>query len=163
MTVEDYYVDGKRIPVSEINLSDPNQRRLLNFSILCNDSSNANGQEIGDPTETALINLGSRLGREAFEVRDVYDRKSEIPFDSDRKLMSTAHVFSGRHVMVVKGAVDVLLTRMTHIRRGETVEPMTAERKAEIEAQNLEFSRDACGCLHLHIKRLKKIGNHAGR
>lgn len=156
MTVEDYYVDGKRIPVSEINLNDPNQERLLNFSILCNDSSNANGQEIGDPTETALINLGSRLGREAFEVRDVYDRKSEIPFDSDRKLMSTAHVFSGRHVMVVKGAVDVLLTRMTHIRLGETVEPMTAERKAEIEAQNLEFSRDGLRVLAFAYKEIEE-------
>ena len=156
MTVEDYYVDGKRIPVSEINLNDPNQERLLNFSILCNDSSNANGQEIGDPTETALINLGSRLGREAFEVRDVYDRKSEIPFDSDRKLMSTAHVFSGRHIMVVKGAVDVLLTRMTHIRRGETVEPMTAERKAEIEAQNLEFSRDGLRVLAFAYKEIEE-------
>ena len=156
MTVEDYYVDGKRIPVSEINLNDPNQERLLNFSILCNDSSNANGQEIGDPTETALINLGSRLGREAFEVRDVYDRKSEIPFDSDRKLMSTAHVISGRHVMVVKGAVDVLLTRMTHIRCGETVEPMTAERKAEIEAQNLEFSRDGLRVLAFAYKEIEE-------
>ena len=156
MTVEDYYVDGKRIPVAKINLNDPNQERLLNFSILCNDSSNANGQEIGDPTETALINLGSRLGREAFEVRDVYDRKSEIPFDSDRKLMSTAHVFSGRHVMVVKGAVDVLLTRMTHIRRGETVEPMTAERKAEIEAQNLEFSRDGLRVLAFAYKEMEE-------
>ena len=156
MTVEDYYVDGKRIPVSEINLNDPNQERLLNFSILCNDSSNANGQEIGDPTETALINLGSRLGREAFEVRDVYDRKSEIPFDSDRKLMSTAHVISGRHVMVVKGAVDVLLTRMTRIRRGETVEPMTAERKAEIEAQNLEFSRDGLRVLAFAYKEIEE-------
>ena len=156
MTVEDYYVDGKRIPVSEINLNDPNQERLLNFSILCNDSSNANGQEIGDPTETALINLGSRLGREAFEVRDVYDRKSEIPFDSDRKLMSTAHVFSGRHVMVVKGAVDVLLTRMTYIRRGEMVEPMTAERKAEIEAQNLEFSRDGLRVLAFAYKEIEE-------
>ena len=156
MTVEDYYVDGKRIPVSEINLNDPNQERLLNFSILCNDSSNANGQEIGDPTETALINLGSRLGREAFEVRDVYDRKSEIPFDSDRKLMSTAHVFSGRHVMVVKGAVDVLLTRMTNIRRGETVESMTAERKAEIEAQNLEFSRDGLRVLAFAYKEIEE-------
>lgn len=156
MTVEDYYVDGKRIPVSEINLNDPNQERLLNFSILCNDSSNANGQEIGDPTETALINLGSKLGREAFEVRDVYDRKSEIPFDSDRKLMSTAHVFSGRHVMVVKGAVDVLLTRMTRIRRGETVEPMTAERKGEIEAQNLEFSRDGLRVLAFAYKEIEE-------
>ena len=95
MTVEDYYVDGKRIPAAQIDLNDPNQDRLLNFSILCNDSTNTDGQEIGDPTETALINLGSKLGREALEDRDLYERKSEFPFDSDRKLMSTAHILDG--------------------------------------------------------------------
>ena len=62
MTVEDYYVDGKRISVADINLDDRNQKMLLNCSMLCNDSTNTDGQEIGDPTETALINLGSNLG-----------------------------------------------------------------------------------------------------
>ena len=156
MTVEDYYVDGKRIPVAQIDLNDANQERLLNYSILCNDSTNTDGQEIGDPTETALINLGSKLGREALEVRDVYERKSEIPFDSDRKLMSTAHILDGKHTMVVKGAVDVLLTRMTHIRLGETVEPMTEERKARIEAQNMEFSRDGLRVLAFAYKEIEE-------
>ena len=80
MTVEDYYVDEKRIPAAQIDLNEENQNMLLHFSILCNDSTNTDGQEIGDPTETALINLGSRLGKEALEVRDTYERKSEIPF-----------------------------------------------------------------------------------
>ena len=141
MTVEDYYVDEKRIPAAQIDLNEENQNMLLHFSILCNDSTNTDGQEIGDPTETALINLGSRLGKEALEVRDTYERKSEIPFDSDRKLMSTAHELRGKHIMVVKGAVDVLLTRMTHVRIGKDVLPMTEEEKAKIEAQNMEFSR----------------------
>ena len=107
MTVEDYYVDEKENPAAQIDLNEENQNMLLHFSILCNDSTNTDGQEIGDPTETALINLGSRLGKEALEVRDTYERKSEIPFDSDRKLMSTAHELRGKHIMVVKGAVDV--------------------------------------------------------
>lgn len=141
MTVEDYYVDEKRIPAAQIDLNEENQNMLLHFSILCNDSTNTDGQEIGDPTETALINLGSRLGKEALEVRDTYERKSEIPFDSDRKLMSTAHELRGKHIMVVKGAVDVLLTRMTHVRIGKDVLPMTEEEKAKIETQNMEFSR----------------------
>ena len=141
MTVEDYYVDEKRIPAAQIDLNEENQNMLLHFSILCNDSTNTDGQEIGDPTETALINLGSRLGKEALEVRDTYERKSEIPFDSDRKLMSTAHELRGKHIMVVKGAVDILLTRMTHVRIGKDVLPMTEEEKAKIEAQNMEFSR----------------------
>lgn len=72
MTVEDYYVDEKRIAAADIDLADGNQERLLTSSILCNDSTNADGQEIGDPTETALINLGSKLGREAADVRAQY-------------------------------------------------------------------------------------------
>ncbi|MEI3220027.1 MAG: hypothetical protein V8S08_10980 [Lachnoclostridium sp.] len=121
-------MDGKRIS-SEIHLSEKNQERLLNFSMLCNDSTNTDGMEIGDPTETALINLGSKLGKEAQEVRACYERKSEIPFDSDRKLMSTAHVIDHVYTMVVKGAVDVLLDRMSHIRIGETVREITEEDK----------------------------------
>ena len=87
MTVEDYYIEGRRIRADEIDMADPAQRFLLDCSILCNDSTNENGVEIGDPTETALINLGSRYGVEAAEVRESYPREDEIPFDSDRKMM----------------------------------------------------------------------------
>lgn len=155
MTVEDYYVDGKRIPAADIDLNDENQSMLLHFSILCNDSTNTDGQEIGDPTETALINLGSKMGKEALEVRNLYERKSEIPFDSDRKMMSTAHELEGKHIMVVKGAVDVLLNRMTHIRAGNHTEVLTEAKKAEIEAQNMEFSRNGLRVLAFAYKEIE--------
>lgn len=155
MTVEDYYVDEKRIAAADINLADGNQERLLTSSILCNDSTNADGQEIGDPTETALINLGSKLGREAADVRAQYPRQLEIPFDSDRKLMSTVHTLQGAQTMIVKGAVDVLLTRMTFIRIGDTVRELTKEDKEKIEAQNLEFSRGGLRVLAFAYKELK--------
>ena len=154
MTVEDYYVDGKRISVADINLDNRNQKMLLNCSMLCNDSNNTDGQEIGDPTETALINLGSNLGMEAAMTRERYPRMSEVPFDSDRKLMSTAHVFDDRYVMVVKGAVDVLLRRMSHIRIGDTVREITDEDQMQIEIQNLEFSRDGLRVLAFAYKEL---------
>lgn len=154
MTVEDYYVDGKRISVADINLDDRNQKMLLNCSMLCNDSTNTDGQEIGDPTETALINLGSNLGMEAAMTRERYPRMSEVPFDSDRKLMSTAHVFGDRYVMVAKGAVDVLLRRMSHIRIGDTVREITDEDQRQIEIQNLEFSRDGLRVLAFAYKEL---------
>ena len=63
MTVEYYYVEGREIPAENIDLDDPAQKQLLRHSILCNDSTNKNGEEIGDPTETALINQGDKLGR----------------------------------------------------------------------------------------------------
>ena len=154
MTVEDYYVDGKRISVADINLDNRNQKMLLNSSMLFNDSTNTDGQEIGDPTETALINLGSNLGMEAAMTRERYPRMSEVPFDSDRKLMSTAHVFDDRYVMVVKGAVDVLLRRMSHIRIGDTVREITDEDQMQIEIQNLEFSRDGLRVLAFAYKEL---------
>ena len=69
MTVEDYYVDGKRISADNIQLTEKNQERLLVYSILCNDSTNTDGREIGDPTETALVNLGKKLGKDALKVR----------------------------------------------------------------------------------------------
>ena len=155
MTVEDYYVDEKRIAAADIDLADGNQERLLTSSILCNDSTNADGQEIGDPTETALINLGSKLGREAADVRAQYPRQLEIPFDSDRKLMSTVHTLQGQQTMIVKGAVDVLLTRMTSIRIGDTVRELMKEDKEKIEAQNLEFSRGGLRVLAFAYKELK--------
>ncbi len=76
MTVEDYYVDGNRIPADKIDPEQENQRKLLRFSILCNDSTNTDGKEIGDPTETALINLGSKLGFDAIDIRNRYHRES---------------------------------------------------------------------------------------
>ena len=156
MTVEDYYVDGKRIPVSEIDLNVENQAMLLRNSILCNDSTNTDGQEIGDPTETALINLGTKLGKDALKVRAEFPRISEIPFDSDRKLMSTSHEFDGKNVMIVKGAVDVLLTRMTSIRIEEEVRELTDYDRNVIENQNMEFSRDGLRVLAFAYKEMDK-------
>ena len=154
MTVEDYYVDEKRIPADQISLENANQELLLRCSILCNDSTNHDGQEIGDPTETALINLGSRLGRHAKDVREIYPRLSEVPFDSDRKLMSTVHTFDGKCVMVVKGAVDVLLNRMTQIRIGGETRDLSEEDRVKIELQNMEFSRDGLRVLGFAYKIL---------
>ena len=156
MTVEDYYVDEKRIPTSKLNMDHKNQRLLLKFSMLCNDSTNENEQEIGDPTETALINLGSNLGLEASEIREKYPRKSEVPFDSDRKLMSTAHEMEEGYLMVVKGAVDVLIQRMTRIRIDDTVREFTEDDQEKILRQNLEFSRDGLRVLAFAYKETEQ-------
>lgn len=154
MTVEDYYVDGSRIPADKIDPEQENQRKLLRFSILCNDSTNTDGKEIGDPTETALINLGSKLGFDAIDIRNRYRRESEIPFDSDRKLMSTAHTMNHKYTMVVKGAVDVLITRMSHICIGSEIRKITDEDRQTIEKQNLEFSRDGLRVLAFAYKEM---------
>lgn len=154
MTVMDYYVDGTRISAEEIRLREGNQERLLLYSMLCNDSTNTGGTEIGDPTETALINLGSKLGLETAAVREKYPRTSEIPFDSDRKLMSTEHEYGGVPVMIVKGAVDVLLGRASQIRLGSEVREITGDDISEIERQNMAFSGGGLRVLAFAYKEL---------
>ncbi len=84
MTVEDYYIEEKRIMAKDIDSSNSLHKDLMRLSILCNDSTNIDGQEIGDPTETAMINLSDSLGVPAQRVRNAYPRLSELPFDSDR-------------------------------------------------------------------------------
>lgn len=152
MTVEDYYVDEVCIRAQDIDLNDPSQSRLLIGSMLCNDSKITDGVEIGDPTETALINLGSRLGLDPEAVREKYPRESENPFDSDRKLMSTKHTMEGVPTMIVKGAVDVLLDRMDQIQIGAEVRPMTEQDRKNIEDQNQAFSRNGLRVLAFAYK-----------
>lgn len=142
MTVEDYYIDGKRIAAAAVDVSDPAQSCLLYDSILCNDSTNENGMEIGDPTETALINLGKRYGVVAAEVRRLSPRKGEIPFDSDRKMMSTLHRIDGENRMIVKGAIDCLMARTEWIWTSAGVRELTEKDKEIIRQQNQDFSME---------------------
>lgn len=142
MTVEDYYIDEKRIAAKDIDPANPVHKDLLRLSILCNDSTNTDGQEIGDPTETALINLGDKLGVPALRVRNTYPRLSELPFDSDRKMMSTFHLLKDGYTMITKGAVDVLIKRSKYIRKNNQVLPLTQEDIDNINNMNLEFSRN---------------------
>ena len=156
MTVEDYYVEGKEISADSIDLEDEAQKQLLRHSILCNDSTNKNGEEIGDPTETALINLGDKLGCAAETIREKYPRCSEVPFDSDRKLMSTLHNLKNGCTMVTKGAVDVLLGRVSHIQKNGQVCPITEEDKKTIEEQNQKFSRNGLRVLAFAYKKFEE-------
>ena len=156
MTVEEYYVEGNRTSAEDISLDCHGQELLLLYSILCNDSSNVQGQEIGDPTETALINLGKRVGLGITDVRDKYPRLSELPFDSDRKCMSTEHKMNGRAVMIVKGAVDVLMEKMAFVWENNSVRTFTKGDKERINAQNLEFSQNGLRVLAFAYKELEE-------
>ena len=158
MTVEDYYIDGKRITADAIDVADPAQRCLLDYSILCNDSTNENGVEIGDPTETALINLGSRYGIEAAGVRKLYPREGELPFDSDRKMMSTLHRIDDENRMIVKGAVDRLLELTDRIWTKDGVREITEADKEKIRRQNQEFSMEGLRVLAFTYREIPE--NH---
>ena len=156
MTVENYYVDGQDVKAEDIDPANPVHKQVLRLSVLCNDSTNIDGQELGDPTETAMINLGDKLGVPAQRVRKAYPRLSEVPFDSDRKLMSTLHCLKDGHTMAVKGAVDVMLERTSYIQKGETVCPITEEEKEKIRRQNEEYSRNGLRVLGIGYRKFEQ-------
>ncbi len=139
MTVEDYYIAGHRMSKEEVSTEQDEVRRLMLASILCNDAKNVNGQEIGDPTETALVTFAGNCGMDVEEIRQKYGRISEVPFDSDRKLMSTVHETSEGVIMFVKGAVDVLSGRMCKVRRNGEEEPINRRGRKHIASVNQDF------------------------
>ena len=163
MTVEDYYVHGQQIQASDIDLNKAEQLQLLDVSMLCNDASIADGKEIGDPTETALINVGVKYDRPYDVVRNENPRVAEIPFDSDRKLMSTCNKLAGSFgeaaaagetVMLTKGAVDVLLNRVSKIQTAEGIKNITEEDKKAIEECNSDFSGNGLRVLAFAYKKV---------
>lgn len=113
----------------------------------------ADGEEIGDPTETALINLADKLGIPPQRVRKAYPRLSELPFDSDRKMMSTFHLLKDGYTMVTKGAVDVLIKRTKYIRKNGEVLPINENDIKNINEMNLEFSRNGLRVLAVAYRK----------
>ena len=157
MTVEHYYLDGKDVPAEQVDPQNPLHKQMLRLSILCNDSTNIDGQEIGDPTETALINIGDKVGVPAQRVRNAYPRLSEIPFDSDRKLMSTLHNLKDGTTMITKGAVDVMMNRVKYIQKNGECVPMTQKDMDAIAAANEGYSREGLRVLGVGYRKFDQV------
>ncbi|CDI41523.1 Possible calcium-transporting ATPase [Lactobacillus helveticus CIRM-BIA 953] len=162
MTVQDIYIGGKTLKPNQLNLDNQLHRYLLYDAVLNNDSSLVDGKGIGDPTEYALlemyrqvpgIDLGDKgLGISEEDLRGLLTRKQEVPFDSDRKLMSTKHLIHTVPTIFVKGAIDVLLDRCVNIRLDDEVRPITEEDKKQILAQNQHFSENGLRVLTFAYK-----------
>lgn len=162
MTVQDIYIGGKTLKPNQLDLDNQLHRYLLYDAVLNNDSSLVDGKGIGDPTEYALlemyrqvpgIDLGDKgLGLTEEDLRGLLTRKQEVPFDSDRKLMSTKHLIHTVPTIFVKGAIDVLLDRCVNIRLDDEVRPITKEDKKQILAQNQHFSENGLRVLTFAYK-----------
>lgn len=155
MTTKQIFVDNSLIESEDIKFNDNLvQKDLMRAAILCNDSTSVDGKEIGDPTEVALVNLGHVHSLNEQDVRDEFKRLKEIPFDSDRKLMSTLHYIDDKYVMYTKGALDVLLDRTTHIRTSEGVKEITQADKDRILNTNQYLSENGLRVLSFAYKEL---------
>ncbi|MFY3790703.1 cation-translocating P-type ATPase [Ureibacillus sp. MALMAid1270] len=130
MTVQKLLLGNEILSHDQLHLNNLLHRKLVNMALLCNDAIIAEGKQIGDPTELALVNLGQEYQLNEQIVRGLHSRVGEIPFDSTRKLMSTVNKMGNRYVMITKGAVDILLP---HISKVETPNGSVAIRKQHID------------------------------
>lgn len=142
MTVRKIYAGGRPITPAELTLQEPVQKYLLLNAILNNDSDLAEGQCIGDPTETALLNMLSDSGLDYIPIREKYPRIEELSFDSTRKLMSSRYQIDQKDIIFTKGALDVMLERITEIQTADGVRPFMEADREQIQKQNQLFSEN---------------------
>lgn len=142
MTVRKIYAGGRPITPAELTLQEPVQKYLLLNAILNNDSDLAEGQCIGDPTETALLNMLSDSGLDYIPIRKKYPRIEELSFDSTRKLMSSRYQIDQKDIIFTKGALDVMLERITEIQTADGVRPFMEADREQIQKQNQQFSEN---------------------
>lgn len=137
MTVRQVYLNGRE-ENADASACNAGFDVLEKAMALCNDAAYSDGNAIGDPTETALSDL---IGVTAYEkIRSDYPRVSEIPFDSERKLMSTCHMIDGKRTMFTKGATDNLLPRLVSVCDNGKVRGITDKDKKDIACANEHFS-----------------------
>lgn len=157
MTVKKIYIDEKVINSEDIDLNNNLQGSLIKFSCLCSDAISSNGSEIGDPTETALTNLANKLGMKETEIRNNHKRLAEIPFDSDRKLMSVLCDVDNRNLMITKGALDVILRRTKYILTSEGIRKINSSDIKNIENTNFKMSNNGLRVLAFVVKEANKL------
>lgn len=166
MVVQEVFVDQKKIPHDWLNPTNPVEKELMVKALLCSDAVEREQKEIGDPTEIALVKLGKQYGLDELNIREQYPRLAEIPFDSARKLMSTVNQMDKQSIMITKGALDVLLPKVTRIKTSTGIFEITPQHRQKIEAVNRDFSMNGLRVLAIAYKEvlpLQKVDPRAER
>src|SRR5690606_23050091 len=179
MTVVKAYTDGKVIevtgigyePKGEFKIEDKvinpeesaNVNMLLSIGALCNDASLDKTEDgyriLGDPTEGAQVTLAKKAGMTKSDINKKYPRIEEIPFDSDRKMMTPFHknFIPGKVVSFTKGAPDILINKSSSIFLNGEVVPFTDELKKQVLDINTQFSREALRVLAMAFRQFDSL------
>ena len=154
MTVQKVFTNSKLINVEDIKDLSNEGKKLMYVCSLCNDTKiGENNTLTGDPTETALIDLGMKIN---FELDDVLKlpRVKEYPFDSDRKLMTTVNKVGDKYIAYTKGGIDELLAKCNSYEINGEIKTDLENYKPEIEKFNMEMAKDALRVLAMAYKEL---------
>ena len=140
MTVEEVFADGVVMAPGQISMYQKVGRYLVYGFTLTNDAQLQGEEGIGDPTEIALLEMAARAGADSGALRREMPRLEELPFDSDRKLMSTVHICDGQKVLFTKGAMDVILDRTGQMLTKNGEIPITPAWRQRLQEQNRTWS-----------------------
>ncbi len=161
MTVTKIYTYDRLVDINDVDINNNAELTAITIGLLCNDASieedKGERKALGDPTEVALIVAAKRQGLLKKEQEDYFERVGEIPFDSDRKLMTTINTYEKAYRVFTKGALDVLLERCNKILVGENVIQLTGDMIEEIKKVNEELSSEALRVLALAYKDISNI------
>ena len=157
MTVQKIFTDHQLIDAHAIDKDNNLQYKLVMAGLLCSDAVTTHENAIGDPTEIALVDFGERLHLDELVVREITPRIAELPFDSDRKLMTTLQHIDKKAVVFTKGALDVLLKRSTHIETAEGVRPITQNDKDIYKQINFELANQGLRVLAFAWKEVEEL------
>ena len=155
MTVEKIFINGKTKDVEEYKESkETDLEKLVLANMLCNDTKISNdGTLTGDPTETALVDMGFKLDYKQ-SIYDEMPRIGEVPFDSDRKLMTTINEQNGKYIVYTKGGVDELLAKCnSYLLNGEIKQDLETYAKI-VRKHNEEMAKEALRVLSCGYKEL---------
>ncbi len=156
MTVKKLFFNNQLQEIENINTNETEEEleKLVYISMFCNDTKVASDKTLtGDPTETALIDMAFTLDFQP-AMLEQYPRVKELPFDSERKLMTTVHKLANKYVVYTKGGVDELLARCNSYVINNEIKQDLIKYKKEIEKQNEKMAKDALRVLAMAYKEI---------
>ena len=157
MTVKKFFVDDTINDLDKIDINNKEAKLLVDGMILCNDATSKDGKQTGDPTEIALIEVGNKLNILKEDLSNSNKRINEIPFDSDRKLMTTVNNYNNKNTVFTKGAIDSILKISNKILIKNEIKEFTKDEKDKVLEASNKMSDDALRVLALAYK---EIDNH---
>lgn len=152
MTVKKAFVNNEADTVDILSRKNMEDNILLEGMVLCNDATSSNDSKTGDPTEIALLDVGIKFNIFKDELNTTHARVNEIPFDSDRKLMTTVNKYDDKFRVYTKGAIDSLFKISNNILVNGNVLPLTTELKETLLKEANNMSDDALRVLALAYK-----------
>ena len=157
MTVTKVYVNGSYVPLSQVSGKEPYEKLFLEAMVLCNDAVVTDVEQTGDPTEIALVAAARQHGFEKQRLDTDYQRVFEIPFDSERKMMTTVHKHNERYLVMVKGALESILPLTSHVIFAGNKNLFTIKENDQINAKVNAMSGEALRVLAIAYKEITSL------